>query len=267
MLEELRNVQTALQRVKASLPKPASRQVHSKTVKGELINIVDRYFRIVRPVLIKGHFLDVELATFDMQMQELLQLSHTAMTANKFATVIKATLATSVSLEAICLTKTGVPTMRATNTSDDKIIETLKALLPSAAASYEQAVIDLTSPSRLSWRGPATDLREALRETLDHLAPDADVEKQPGYKPERDARGPTQKQKVRFILSNRGLGKSASATTEDAVSTIEEMLGAFVRSIYTRSSISTHTPTKKEEVIRVRDLVRVALSELLAITS
>ena len=55
------------------------------------------------------------------------------------------------------------------------IIGTLTSLLPSSARSYEQAIRDLQSADRLSWRGPATDLRESLRETLDHLAPDADV--------------------------------------------------------------------------------------------
>jgi hypothetical protein len=265
MLEELRHIQKELRKVKTSLPKPLSKQVHNRTVKDDLKNIVDQYFRAVRPVLIKGNFLDTELTTFDLEMQELLQLSHTTVTAGKFVNAIKATLTTSVNLETICLTKTNTEHIKVANASDKKIIETLKVLLPSAAASYEQAVRDLQEPSRLSWRGPATDLREALRETLDHLAPDAEVGKQPGYKLEIDARGPTQKQKVRFILSKRGLGRSASATTEDAVSAIEEILGSFVRSIYARSSVSTHTPTQKDEVLRVRDFVRVALCELLEI--
>jgi hypothetical protein len=266
MLEELRYIQAELRKVKSALPKPLSKQVHSKKIKDDLKSIVDNYFRVARPILTKGGFSDTELGTVDIQMQELLQLSHTAMTASKFAGTIKVVLATSVNLEASCLTKT-TPLIKALNASDEKIIETLKALLPSAAASYEQAVIDLQATSRLSWRGPATDLREALRETLDNLAPDKEVQRQSGFKLEKEAKGPTQKQKVRFVLSNRGLGKSATAPTEDAVSGIEEILGSFVRSIYTRSSVSTHTPTQKDEVLRVRDLVRVALSELLAISS
>ena len=74
-----------------------------------------------------------------------------------------------------------------------------------------------------------------------------------GYKDEPDARGPTMKQKVRFILRNRGISKAISATTEDATRSIDEAIGIFVRSVYTRSSVSTHTPTSKDEVLRVLD--------------
>jgi hypothetical protein len=59
----------------------------------------------------------------------------------------------------------------------------------------------------MSWRGPATDFRESLRETLDHLAPDSAVKAEPGFKLEQNTSGPTMKQKVRFILKKRGVSK------------------------------------------------------------
>ncbi|MBS0172012.1 MAG: hypothetical protein JSR62_16820 [Nitrospira sp.] len=148
---------------------------------------------------------------------------------------------------------------------DSQIVETLQAIVPSAALSYEQATSDIQSNRRLSWRGPATDLREALRETLDHLAPDKDVKATPGYKQDAGTDGPTMKQKVRYILKNRGASKAVSGTAEEAADAVEETMGSFVRSVYTRSSVSTHTPTDKAEVLRVRDLVRVVLCELLEI--
>src|SRR5690606_26559968 len=131
------------------------------------------------------------------------------------------------------------------------------------AMSYEQALIDLRTEDRLSWRGPATDLREALREVLDKLAPDDEVKAAPGFKPEPDARGPTMKQKVRYVLRNRRVSKSISEPTENAATAVDEALGAFVRSVYTRSSVSTHTSTSRGEALRVLDLVRVVLCELL----
>lgn len=140
-------------------------------------------------------------------------------------------------------------------------------ILPSAASSYRQAIVDLREEKRYSWRGPATDFREALRETLDYLAPDNLVIAMPGYKPEKDTNGPTMKQKVRFILTRRGVSKAQSATSENATESIENMVGAFVRSVYTRSSISTHTPTEKTEVVRVKNFVRATLCELLEIQS
>lgn len=126
---------------------------------------------------------------------------------------------------------------------------------------------DLTGPDRLSWRGPATDLRESLREVLDHLAPDDEVTSRSGFKLEKDQTGPTMKQKVRFILSNRGVSKTASKAPESAAEAVDEIVGGFVRSVYTRSSVSTHTPTEREEVLRVHNYVRAALSELLEVHS
>jgi hypothetical protein len=87
--------------------------------------------------------------------------------------------------------------------TDQKILRTLADLLPSAAQSYEQALFDLADTKRQSFRGAAHELRESLREVLDHLAPDAEVVKAPGFKLERDRSKPTMKQKVRFIQGAR----------------------------------------------------------------
>ena len=97
------------------------------------------------------------------------------------------------------------------------------------------------------------------------MAPDAAVTKEAGYKPEPNTHGPTMKQKMRYILKVRGESKSQMGATESAVDAVEETLGLFVRSVYTRSSVSTHVATSRDEVLRVRDLVRVVLSELLEI--
>ena len=83
---------------------------------------------------------------------------------------------------------------------DERIIATLTEVCPAAAVSYAQGVKDLEALDRASWRGPATELREALRETLDALAPDKDVEAMPGYKHEPNATRPTMRQKAKFIL-------------------------------------------------------------------
>ena len=265
MLDELRSFQAELKGARTFLPKPISKQLFSAIAKDKFKEIVDFYFRVIRSALTKGGITDAELASLDFQMQELLDASHKNSRGTTYSNCIKESLAATVNLERLCLTRVSVPVVSLVNTTDAKIIQTLKAFLPSAANSYEQAISDLQKNSRLSWRGPATDMREALRETLDHLAPDKEVEKQPGFRLEKDTKGPTMKQKVRFVLSKRNLSTAATATTESAVTTIEDLLGAFVRSIYTRSNVSTHTQTSKAEVLRIRDLVRVALCELLEI--
>jgi hypothetical protein len=47
---------------------------------------------------------------------------------------------------------------------DEQIIDKLDALVPSAALSYKQAILDLKDDSRVFLRGPALELCEALRE-------------------------------------------------------------------------------------------------------
>ena len=86
-----------------------------------------------------------------------------------------------------------------------------------------------------------------------------------GYKPEPEAKRPTMRQKVRFILKNRGMSSGQIAAPEDAVKGVEEMLGGLTRSVYTRSSVSTHTPTSRKEVVTLHSYVRVVMSELLEV--
>ena len=144
-------------------------------------------------------------------------------------------------------------------------MSTLAGLVPSAGLSYEQACIDLRSVSRRSYRGAAAELREALREVLDHLASDRDVTAQSGFKLEADQKKPTMKQKVRFILVSRGKGKTQTAPAENSTSLVEERVGALARSVYDRSSLSTHVGTTKQEVQQVKAYVDVVLTELLEI--
>lgn len=170
-----------------------------------------------------------------------------------------------VKLEGAALTSAASKSAGRKTATDQLIIETLREICPSAAAAYSQALIDLGAEKRESWRGPATDLREALRETLDVLAPDEEVKKESGFKLEKDAHRPTMKQKVRYILKKRETPSGAMAAPESAVQGIEDILGGITRSVYNRSSISTHTPTEKGEVVRVHAWVRLVLCDLLEV--
>jgi hypothetical protein len=73
------------------------------------------------------------------------------------------------------------------------------------------------------------------------------------------------KQKAKYILKNRGLKGGQLSNPETVITNIEEMIGGVVRSVYTRSSVSTHTTTSREEVVRVYSWVRLVLCELLEI--
>ena len=101
-----------------------------------------------------------------------------------------------------------------------------------------------------------------LREVLDKLAPDTDVESQPGYKAETGQTKPTMKQKVRYILMSRGKNRSITEVPEHAVGVIEEHVAGLTRSVYTRSSVSTHVGTTRNEVQQIKAYIDVAaLSE------
>jgi hypothetical protein len=170
-----------------------------------------------------------------------------------------------VKLEGAALTSAAAKSAGRRTATDQFIIETLREVCPTAAAAYSQALEDLGADKRESWRGPATDLREALRETVDVLAPDEEVAKEPGFKLEKDAHRPTMKQKVRFILKKRGTPHGAMAAPESAVQGVEDILGGITRSVYNRTSISTHTATDKKEVVRVHAWVRLVLCDLLEV--
>lgn len=250
-----------VERARKSLNAVTGPQLHSATARASLRELAERYFADVRPGIKESSSSSEHRDSVDSAMKALLALCHKHGSVDKYKELLRNVKAHLIHLDTGLVVLSQEEDVR--TGPDARIITTLRALLPSAAASYEQALIDLSHSRRLSWRGPATDLREALRETLDHLAPDTDVCASAGYKSEPNTNGPTMKQKVRFILKNRGRSKSASAPAEDATIAIDEAIGAFVRSVYTRSSLSTHTPTEKAEVLRILDLVRVVLGELL----
>ena len=67
-----------------------------------------------------------------------------------------------VKLEGAALTSAAAKSAGRRTATDQLIIETLGDVCPNAAAAYSQALADLDADKRESWRGPATDLREAL---------------------------------------------------------------------------------------------------------
>ena len=129
-------------------------------------------------------------------------------------------------------------------------------MLPSIA-SYERALRDITQAgTRISWRGTAAELRETLREVLNHLAPDEQVMASPGFQPEEGQSKPTQKQKVMFILKARG---SSSLVINGAVASL-------TRSTYQTASASTHVGADAKEIKNIKRYIDALLAELLEIS-
>ena len=139
------------------------------------------------------------------------------------------------------------------------------AILPSAAASYNQAILDLKDSTRHSLRGTAMELREAVREVLDHLAPDGDVQCAPGFTLEPGQSKPTMRQKAHFILKKRGYPPSAAKAPEDAVAIADELIASFVRGVYQAGAVAGHggTGPSQAKFNQLKRYVDAALSELL----
>lgn len=238
-----------------------NKQIFSKGVKLQLHEIASHYFSYVHELAMLTTSGGSDL---DQIFQEIHASSRKNPSKSRCLFLLKTAKTALIGIEGHSISKSATQRHRSTP-ADELIITTLNDICPSASLAYQQALADCSNGQRLSWRGPATDLREALRETLDVLAPDADVVESPGFKLEQDAKRPTMKQKVRYILKRRGVPSGSMETPETAVTGIEDIVGGLTRSIYTRSSVSTHTATTQQEVMRVHAWVRLVLCELLEV--
>jgi Predicted pPIWI-associating nuclease len=235
----------------------------ASALRKEAKDVALQYFRQARPVL-QDLALDDQLDTLNARFQSLIELSerNSAKASYKKHTAVIRKLMPKVTSR-IELTQGIMETGLNTTKEDERVIQTLEGLVPSAALSYKQAIIDLADDRRISFRGPALELREALRETLDHLAPDDAVTTADGYVQEKGREGPTMKQKVRFILKARGQSKSSSSVPEQTTMTVDEMVGTLTRSVYDRSSVVSHVASERKTVIQIRRYVVAVLHHLL----
>jgi hypothetical protein len=237
--------------------------INTNSLRKESHDVALQYFRQTRPVL-QNLGLDEQLEVLNTSFQNLLELSGGSNAAASYKKHIKIIRKLTAKIASrIEINQSVTKTQSNTTDEDQRVIRTLEELVPSAALSYKQAIIDLADETRLSFRGPALELREALRETLDHLAPDKDVTSANDYIQEKGRSGPTMKQKVRFILKARGQSKSSSVVPEQTTTTLDEMVGTLTRSVYDRSSVATHVASERKSVIQIRRYVVAILHEIL----
>lgn len=145
------------------------------------------------------------------------------------------------------------------------IIKTLAKIVPAAAGSYEQCLLDLNDPRRRSYRGVAHELREVLRETLNYLAPDKDVMAASWFKPEQGRDKPTQRQKAEYVLRGRKLSREERTAPELTITVFEETAANITRAAYTSGSKNAHTETSGPVVKQLKMYVDAVLGELLEI--
>jgi hypothetical protein len=254
-------------RVRAS----KAQNINAKGLREAGKSLVQSYFRAARPQLLDLGLDANQIADLDAPMQELLRLANGLNNKRSYERQLETIRRSKPGLDIHREMLLGGQAQRTGSTVlphsqlERMIVATLKQLLPSAALSYEQALQDLAGPQRLSYRGTAVELRECLRELLDHLAPDAAVVKAPGFAYEKGLTKPTMKQKARFILKNRGGAQSSVSSAEDAVLRIEEATASLARSVYMRGSVSTHVATTLREARELKLYADAVLAELLEI--
>lgn len=252
--------------VRKLLSRARAKQVQAASIKNASRKLVNQYFTESRPAFESRGLDDESLGGVDNWAQELLTLTQKAALKSSYARTLKSIDQELNGVEIALLTASvgsRASTPMQLDGKEARIAATLASLVPSAGYSYEQACVDLRDDTRRSYRGAAVELREALREVLDHLAPDDTVSGQPNFKLESGCTKPTMKQKTRFILKSRGQNKAQTGTSENAVSVVESTVGALARSVYNRSSMSTHIRTSKQEVQHVKAYVDVLLGEIL----
>jgi Predicted pPIWI-associating nuclease len=232
--------------------------------------VVQDYFRHVRPYLIELSISHAKLEQLDWISQYLLKLASATNRKSTYQTRLNELKAIrgeiEIAIEIGAAGAIGRPSARVVTATEGAILATIEKILPPTALSYRQVLQDLADPLRVSYRGTAAEVREVLRELLDHLAPDDAVLKS-GVKLEKDQKRPTMKQKAVFILKARGVGESTRKPAEDAVEAVQDSVGALARSVYSRGSQSTHVVTGRQEVLTLKGYADAVLADLLQIHS
>lgn len=267
MIQELIDGATALQ---ARLRRGSAINVNDRATKEEAVRLATTYFNSHRPELLAVVGESSTLGEHDQKWQDLVRLAHGNNQRRTYLRTLGALAKELRELSVLSLSRAsetnrggwGLSTL---TPAEHQIIATLEALLPTAAASYRQGILDLRDSDRLSYRGTASEFREALREALDALAADDDVTKQPGFNYEEGQKKPTMKQKARYVMTSRGRSKTQREVTEKAIGVVENLAGEVVRATYDRASLATHLETTRAEVVRIKRYVDTVFFDLLEI--
>jgi hypothetical protein len=150
---------------------------------------------------------------------------------------------------------------------DSEVTARLRKLDPGLADSYEQAVRDLDDDGRITYKGPAAELREVLTGVLHKLAPTAEVQATPWYQQARrtgvrSEPTPTRVERTKFIMRHKGKGSAAEDAAESSLALVEDRLGKVVDATYRMGAAATHEEAEREEVRQTLRYLNALLREL-----
>lgn len=264
MMDVIRNCHKMALDLRQKIARLHTTHVNRDDIREHIREVVEGYFRTDRPLFVEEFKSEAIFSGIDTIMQDLLSISQVRTRKSRYIEVLSNLEHEWRDVEAKALPLArkliGHSPLKATQ---EAIARTLEGVCPAAATCYRQGLADLSDTYRASWRGTACEFRESLRELLDKLAPDETVARAPGFKVDDGQKVPTMKQKVRFILKSRRWSESQRKPLEDAADVIEEKVGGFVRSVYSGSSSSVHTPSGRADVQSILRFVNTAFQELL----
>jgi len=246
--------------------------INSSTLRSQARQAAQVFFRNIRPELRKFLITAELLVALDQDMQRLFHLSlgQNAKTSyqgilNNLKPILNSIAIDrelSFSNEASLAEAPGTVTL---SKHEKLIYDSIEKLVPSAARSYRQAILDLSEDTRTSYRGAANELREALREVLDFLAPDNEVAASQGFQFEDKQTTPSRKQKAYFVLKARRMSKKAIRAPQELIELIETQVAIVISAAFGRTNVASHIQTERIEVQRVKQYTDIILSELLSL--
>ncbi|MGH8825142.1 MAG: hypothetical protein ACRDVN_11765 [Jiangellaceae bacterium] len=145
---------------------------------------------------------------------------------------------------------------------DADILARLRRHSPPLADSLEQALTDLNDHTRLSYVGPAGEVREVMRATVQMFAPDDEVQKQPWYKgiAQGGKRNPSQAERIRYAVQQQGGAKNQAKGSAEL---IDELVAQIGRQTYSMGSSALHAGTLQGKVRKLTGWVFAILDEVL----
>lgn len=254
-----------IESLKKAVSKNVSININSQTIKEKAVETVKNFFGKYQAYFTTKNLIDDTNLQLTNSLQDLLRLTQGNNQKKYYLSKIKEIEKHAKELN---IKDVATPVREVQIHHNDRmLIQTLEAIVPTAALSYKQALTDLNICNhKISFRGTASELREALRETLDHLAPDKDVIGEAGFKLEQNQTKPTMKQKVRYILKSRNLNDTKRIPAEKSVEMVDEIIGQMARAVYNRASLSTHLQTTKNEVTQIKRYIDLVFYEILELS-
>jgi hypothetical protein len=259
-----------LERLRTRLNGGATREVSSLAERKNIRSVVGAWFSQYRPSAVQVVGEEEHILKMDEEMQSSLKLASGPRTRR--AIVRSSTSAIRHFRDNLLVPLGRAYWSQAPERSpaglDGDVAVRLRQLDAELVNSYEQAVIDVEDPERLSYRGPAAELREVLTSVLHILAPNPQVEATEWYRESRRSGTrkeptPTRAERTKFILRSRAKGSAVTEAAESYMTSVEERLAGVINATYQRGSAATHGGTERDELGKLLPYINALLRELL----